>query len=88
MKITKRQLRRIIREEALKGRIHARRRHAGRGRETFEEGIFGGALKGLIRAIPGVGDIAADAHTSSVIDALDEKLTDIVTRLEALEAAK
>lgn len=71
MKITKRQLRRIIQEEC--GHTI-----------TLDEGWFSGALKGLARAIPG-GSIAADAHTSSVIDDIDERLLGMEKRLAALE---
>ena len=86
MKISRRQLRRIIREEHARNRARIRRGRAHAAHSTMlDEGWFSGALKGLVRAVPGFGDMAADAHTSSILDDLDEKLTDIVRRIEALE---
>ena len=72
--VTEATLIRIIRQEIL-------REHP----ELLEEGIFSGALKGLFRSIPGLGNIAADAHTSSVIDGLDDKLTKMDQRIGRLE---
>ena len=86
MRITRRQLRRIIREECAKSDVglHRRRVHDEYS-IALEEGVFSGALKGLMRAIPGVGNVAADAHTSTVLDALDRRLTNMLKRIEALE---
>ena len=86
MKITKRQLRTLIREVCLKNEVNLRhRRLYNECSITLEEGVFSGALKGLMRAIPGVGNVAADAHTSTVLDALDRRLTNMLKRIEALE---
>lgn len=72
MKITHRQLRQIIKEELTRSS----------DKRNINEGIFGGALKGMVRKIPGVGDSIADAHTSSALDELDEKLTEMVDKLK------
>ena len=73
MKLTEKQLRRLIREAILENQ------------RELNEGIFGGALKGLFRSIPGVGNIAADAHTSRTFDKLDKKLTSMDKRIRNLE---
>jgi hypothetical protein len=74
MKITKNELRRIIKEELLDYT----------NGHNLDEGLFGGALKGMVRKIPGVGDSIADADTSMALDDLDEKLTEMVEKLEEL----
>ena len=52
---------------------------------SLHEGIFSGALKGLARNIPFAGNIAADAHTSTVLDKLDSKISNIERRLTLIE---
>lgn len=74
MKITEQKLRHLIREY-----------YRNNPDELINEGIFGGALKGLVRKIPGVGDSIADAHTSSALDELDENLTKMVEKIKDLE---
>ena len=54
-------------------------------RNIIEEGWFSGGLKGLLRTLVPGGNIAADAHTSEVLEALDKKLTDMENRIAALE---
>ena len=76
MKISETHLRYVIRE-AIKDSLNSN--------QDIHEGIFGGALKGLLRSIPGVGNMAADAHTSKVLDAIDKKLTQMDLRIKALE---
>ena len=77
MKITKRQLRRIIREEL-------------RRSELIQEGWFTAGMKGILRAVPIVGDIGADAWTESnisgIAEQMDKKFQEFEKRLEALEA--
>ena len=55
--------------------------------KNIEEGWFSGGLKGLMRSIPGIGNVAADAHTSAVIDELDKKLTNMERRIARLESS-
>ena len=76
MKITKRQLRRIIREEL-------------RRSEVMREGWFTAGMKGILRAVPVVGDIGADAWTESnisgIAEKMDQKIMDLEKRVETLE---
>ena len=91
MKISKMQLKKIVNEQlvATSNKKHRllNESHDVPGLESapLQEGWLSGGLKGLLRSVPGLGNIAADGHTSAILDELDAKLNNIVKRLEALE---